>query len=259
MESMVKVSGTDEVWAEDTGGAGTPLVLLHPGVGDSSLWDGILPGLAARHRVIRYDVRGYGRSPAPTARYSIAADLAAVLDHFGARRAVLVGSSMGGSAALSLAVADPGRVAGLALFVPGVTGYEGLEPAGFVQELERLATAGDTEGIVALGLGIWGRAGTDGDPHAAAALRSALRGWFTNHPHQVPDAPVFDRLGEVAAPTVLALGELDQPEVVRCNEEMAARIPGCRLVRLAGSDHFPTLREPEAVAGLIEDLAARVG
>ncbi|MFI8917214.1 alpha/beta fold hydrolase, partial [Streptomyces sp. NPDC053513] len=59
-----------EVWADDAGGEGLPLVLLHPGVGDSTVWDPVLPELRARYRVIRYDVRGYGRSPAPTAAYS---------------------------------------------------------------------------------------------------------------------------------------------------------------------------------------------
>lgn len=57
-------------------------------------------------------------------------------------------------------------------------------------------------------------------------------------------------------PCVLALGEHDDPEVVRCNEEMAARVPGCRLVRLSGSDHFPALREPDAVADLILEAEA---
>lgn len=52
-----------EVWADDSGGDGLPLVLLHPGVGDSSVWDKVMPRLVRRHRVIRYDARGYGRSP----------------------------------------------------------------------------------------------------------------------------------------------------------------------------------------------------
>jgi len=59
---MVRV-GVDELWADDTGGPGPPVVLLHPGIADSTIWDGVLPALAAQYRVIRYDVRGYGRSP----------------------------------------------------------------------------------------------------------------------------------------------------------------------------------------------------
>ncbi|MFH8788605.1 alpha/beta fold hydrolase [Streptomyces roseoverticillatus] len=259
MEQMVSV-GDGEVWADDSQGEGKgehretdglPLVLLHPGVADSRIWDPVLPRLVERHRVIRFDVRGYGRSPAPTAKFSLVEDLVAVLDHFGLSRVALVGSSMGGAAAVNLALADPARVAALALLVPGVTGYEGLAASGFMAEAEKLATAGDMDGLVALTLRTFGAAGTDGDAEAAAHVRSAIRAWFTNHPHQVPDAPAFDRLGELSMPCLLALGERDQPEVIRCNEDMAARIPGCRLVRLGGSDHLPTLREPETVASLI--------
>ncbi|MFF4218618.1 alpha/beta fold hydrolase [Streptomyces nondiastaticus] len=261
MEQMVPV-GDGEVWADDSQGertgagerresGGLPLVLLHPGVADSRIWDPVLPRLVERHRVIRFDVRGYGHSPAPTTKFSLVEDLVAVLDHFGLNRVALVGSSMGGAAAVNLALDDPARVAALALLVPGVTGYEGLAAPGFMAEVERLAGAGDMDGLVALTLRTFGAAGTDGDAEAAAHVRSAIPAWFTNHPHQVPDAPAFDRLGELGMPCVLALGEKDQPEVIRCNEAMAARIPGCHLVRLRESDHLPTLREPETVANLI--------
>ncbi|MBZ4321612.1 alpha/beta fold hydrolase [Streptomyces huiliensis] len=95
------------------------------------------------------------------------------------------------------------------------------------------------------------------DAEAVAQLRAAIPAWFTTDGHEVPDAPAFDRLGELDVPCVLALGERDVPELVRCNEEMARRIPGCRLVRLPGSDHVPTLREPEAVVRLVLDAASR--
>ncbi|WP_431041120.1 alpha/beta fold hydrolase [Streptomyces sp. P1-3] len=259
MELSVAVND-GEVWADDSGGDGLPLVLLHPGVGDSRIWDKVMPHLVRRHRVIRYDARGYGRSPQPTSRYSLVEDLVAVLDHFELSRVALVGSSMGGATAISLALDDPARVAALALFCPGVTGDAGLASPEMMAEIERLAKAGDMDGLVALALRTWAAAGvgvdadTDANAEAEAQLRAAIPAWFANHPYQVPDAPAFDRLGELAAPCVLALGERDQAEVVRCNEEMAARIPGCRLVRLPGSDHVPSLREPDTVARLVLEL-----
>ncbi|MFH8565985.1 alpha/beta fold hydrolase [Streptomyces sp. NPDC017988] len=265
MDAMVSVKD-GEVWAHDsgapgggpggTGGDGLPLVLLHPGVGDSRLWDPVLPRLTERYRVIRYDARGYGRSPAPTAPYSLVEDLIAVLDHFGVTRAVLAGSSMGGATAISLALRDPARVAGLALVVPGVTGAEDLVSREFTAEVGRLAEAGDVDGIVALVLRTSAAGGSGDDPEAEAHIRSAIPAWFAGHPHHVPDPPAFDRLGELDVPCVLVLGERDQPEVVRMNEIMAERIPGCRLVRLARSDHFPTLREPSAVADAIVEAYA---
>ncbi|WP_228473100.1 alpha/beta fold hydrolase [Streptomyces cyaneochromogenes] len=45
--------------------------------------------------------------------------------------------------------------------------------------------------------------------------------------------------------------------MIRCNEEMAARIPGCRLLRRPDCDHFPTLRAPEALVRLVTELCER--
>ena len=81
-EAMVAVDG-GEVWADDSGGDSPPLVLLHPGVGDSRIWEPLLPALTASYRVIRYDARGFGRSPAPKAKFTLLADLIAVLGHYG--------------------------------------------------------------------------------------------------------------------------------------------------------------------------------
>ncbi|MFC8124365.1 alpha/beta fold hydrolase [Streptomyces sp. NPDC057302] len=265
MELMVPVKD-GEVWAHDSGepggpgsGAGAaapPLVLLHPGVADSRVWDGILPRLTQERRVIRYDARAYGRSPAPTTSFTLVEDLTAVLDHFDVARAFLVGSSMGGTTAIGLALADPARVAGLALLVPGITGNPDFVMAEFTAEVGRLAQAGDMDGIAALVLRTSAAAGTGDDSEVRALIGAVIPAWFAVHPHQVPDPPAFDRLGELDVPCVLALGERDDPEVVRCNEEMAARIPGCRLVRLRGSDHFPTLREPDAVVDVIREAYA---
>lgn len=273
MELMVPVKD-GEVWAEDSGAPGgsgsasgsggsgapggeaPPLVLLHPGVADSRVWDGVLPRLAEGRRVIRYDARGYGRSPAPTAPFSLVEDLIAVLDHFDVARAFLAGSSMGATTAIGVALADPARVAGLALLVPGITGNPDFLMEEFTAEVGRLAKAGDMDGVVALVKRTSAAAGAGDDPQADELIRAVIPAWFAVHPHTLPDPPAFDRLGELTVPTVLALGERDDPEVVRCNEAMAARIPGCRLVRLPGSDHFPTLREPDAVVGMILEAHA---
>lgn len=248
-----------EIWAAETGagGQGLPVVLLHPGVGDSRLWDPVLPHLTHLPRLIRYDARGYGNSPKPATGYSQRADLRAILDHFGVERAVLVGSSMGGRTAIGMALDEPGRVAGLGLLVPGVSGYPDVEVREVTEQIETLAKAGDMDGLVALALRLWGAAGTPPDPEATAALRAAIPAWFTTYGHEAEEPPLFDRLGELDLPCALLLGERDQPEVVRCNEEMAARIPGCELLRHPDSDHFPTLRAPRAVAELVTSLYAR--
>lgn len=238
-----------QVWAQDTGGDGTPLVLMHPGWGDSTIWDPLLGCLAARYRVIRYDARGYGRSPAPTVPYRRLDDLIAVLDQVGARQAALVGHSGGGGPAIGFALARPERVSALVLVAPGVDDYPWPEDDPYGKEFEALFTAGDREGLVRLGLRTWAAAGTD--PAAEAQIRSAVAAFFRQGGHVRPDPPAYPRLGEVRAPSVLAIGDLDYPMVRECGERIAGRIPGCRMLVVPGADHLLPLRTPETLASVI--------
>ncbi|WP_344445367.1 alpha/beta hydrolase [Kitasatospora nipponensis] len=247
--------GDGDVWAADSGGDGPPLVLLHPGVGDSRIWEGLVPELTAHHRVIRYDVRGYGRSPQPTTAYSMLADLHTVLDCFGLDRVHLVGCSMGGGTALGFTLQQPGRVASLALLCPGVPGFPWPAEPESDAEYDRLVAADDLDGLTAFGLREWAAAGADED--AAAQLRSAARAWPGEDLHQQPDPPLYDRLGELSAvPAVVLVGDLDRRPAIDCAEQTAARI-GCELVRLPGVDHLPPLRAPGPVLRVIEEVAAR--
>lgn len=112
-------AGAGEIWAEDSGGTGPVLVLVHSGISDARLWDPVWPGLTAAFRVIRYDCRGHGRSPAATEDYSQLADLRAVLSHFQVSSAHFAGCSMGGGIAAELALTEPDRVTSLVMLCPG--------------------------------------------------------------------------------------------------------------------------------------------
>ena len=255
MESAVAV-GSDTLWADDTGGSGPPVVLLHPGIGDSTIWDGVVPALVDGYRVIRYDVRGYGRSPAATTTYTLVADLVAVLDHFGLRRVCLVGCSMGGGTAVDLALADPDRVAAMVLVCPGISGYPWPDEPELDAEFEAALHAGDLDALAELGLRVWAAAGAD--DAARAQLRSGARAWVNEEEFQQPGPDAFERLGEISVPTVLIVGDLDRRPLIESNEQAAQRIPGARLVRLPGVDHLPPLRRPDLVAEtILEHMAGR--
>lgn len=252
---MVPVDG-GEVWAEDTGGGGPALVLLHPGWGDSAIWLPMLELLAPGYRVVRYDARGYGRSPAPSAPFTQLGDLIAVLDYCKVDQVVPVAHSGGGGTALGLAVGYPGRISSMILLAPGVQDYPWpADPyfAGF----DALYSAGDRDGLAALGLRTWAAAGAD--PAAAAQVHSAVAAFFRQGDFQRPDPPAYGRLGEIRVPTVVAIGDRDYPMVIECGESIAERIPSSRSIAVPGADHLVPLRAPGTLVGLIAEYAPRRG
>jgi 3-oxoadipate enol-lactonase len=257
-ETMIAVDG-GEVWADDSGGDGPPVVLLHPGVGDSRIWEPVLPALTASWRVIRYDARGFGRSPAPTVQFSLVADLITVLDYFGLGRVAIVGCSQGGGSALALAVEHPARVSALVLLCPGVPGYRWPEEPDdeLDGEYERALGAGDVEALAGLMQRVWAAAGPT--PAVMEQLRSAARAEISSRDLQQHDPPVFDRLGEISVPTSLLVGDADYPPLIEADRHAAARIPGCELTVMPGMDHLPPLREPDLVLRVIRTTLSRAG
>jgi pimeloyl-ACP methyl ester carboxylesterase len=260
---MVPVDG-GEIWSDDSGGDGPPLVLLHPGVGDSRFWELVLPALTGAYRVIKYDVRGYGRSPAPAVKFTLYDDLVAVLGHYGLDRVAVAGCSQGGASGLSLAVEQPGRVAALVLLCTGVPGYPwadepGRDESELDAEHKRAFAAGDVAGLVAVSAKIWAAGAGGLTPAVLEQLRSAARAELANGDLKQPNPPAWERLGSIAVPAALLVGDADYPPLVKVNKLAAARIPGCELIVVPGLDHLPALREPDLVTQVITRTLARAG
>jgi pimeloyl-ACP methyl ester carboxylesterase len=117
----------------DVRGSGPPVVLLHAGDVDLTMWEPQVIPLAGSFRIIRYDARGHGRSNAPRGPYPTTEDLRLLLAHLGVERAHLVGISMGAGVALDFAATYPERVSKLVLVStsgppPGVPIRPGAAP-----------------------------------------------------------------------------------------------------------------------------------
>jgi pimeloyl-ACP methyl ester carboxylesterase len=235
-----------------------PAVLLHPGWGDSGIWDAAAERLEQRGvRVIRYDSLGYGESSAPAVRYTALSELQAVLDRLGVARAVLAGHSGGGATALSLALARPERAAALILLAPGVSGYPWPADDPFMAGISAAVSDGDVEAVVEIGLRTWARGGRG--ESVETQIRGAVAGMERQAPFLDEDPPCYDRLGELRVPATLVYGDLEYPMVAECCRQVAARIPGCRVVTAPGADHMVPLRLPDTVADLVAQAAAQAG
>jgi 3-oxoadipate enol-lactonase len=252
MELIVPVSG-GEIRAEDSGGTGTHVVLVHPGWGNADIWSPLIGLLPDRYRVIRYDDRGFGRSPAAAAPYTKVADLCAVLDHADVESAVIAGHSGGGGTAVGLALSDPDRARSLILIAPGLPDYPWPQDDPFVGEFTRLYAAGDSAALVQLGLATWAAVGDD--TVARSQITSAVATFLAGDDLEQAPPPAYDRLSEVRAPTVVVRGDREYPMVAESSDAIAARIPGSRRIVIPGADHLLPLRAPGRLAEIIAEQA----
>jgi 3-oxoadipate enol-lactonase len=250
-------AGGDQLWVEDTGGPGVPVVLLHPGIMDSTIWDALLPFLGA-HRVVRFDRRGFGRSPLATEPFDAMTDLVTVLDHLGADRAHLVGNSMGGETSLALAVSRPERVASLSLLCPGIGGYPWPDPSPEEEDLYRrymeAKEARDLDTLVEIGLGEWCRSGVD--DYLSEQMRRSTEAGFAQGELEQDNPGQWDRVDQLSLPVTVIAGELDPADSLQASLDLAEKIPGAELVRLK-VDHLPQYRDAEAVADAVLGTVAR--
>src|SRR5581483_11647879 len=147
----VDVNGA-RLWYDEAG-SGEPLLLLHGGLGDSGLWEPVVPFLAERFRTVRTDFRFFGRSTGPAVPWSWHDDVIGLLDALGIERTVLVGLSVGGRIAYDVALDHPERIAALACVAPGLgaQGYTDEQAA----EYDAAEADGDLEAMMAIDFEVW--------------------------------------------------------------------------------------------------------
>jgi 3-oxoadipate enol-lactonase len=240
-------------------GHGFPVVLIHAGLWDARMWDEQFEAFAEHHDVIRYDVRGYGRSDVPTASYSDLRDLRYLLGDLGVTRCALVGCSMGAQIALDFALEFPGMVDGVVPVSPGLSGYvwedTGLDA--LFQAVEGAVAEGDLELAMAYELAVW-TPGSD-EPEVDARIRAIAMD--NVHIFRVPDAfaegppaPALPRLGELQAATLVVVGEQDLGEIHAIADAIVALVPGAHKDVIAGADHLVNMRKPERFNRIVLDF-----
>jgi pimeloyl-ACP methyl ester carboxylesterase len=243
--------GMTDLWYEDSG-SGTPVVLLHESVVDSRIWDRFLPLVTNRLRTIRYDQRGYGRSPMWDGPYSPVDDLMSVMDAAGAERAALLGTSRGGRIAIQAAIKRPERTSALVLAVSGLAGHR-LNIEGTPEQearWEAAEAAGDAAELAELDLEIWAPMGVDEE----------LRAMFLENAEasnaEDPDAeePSVSRLGEIGVPTLVITAGHDVPAIAEVGDILAREIPGAERAMIEEADHMIQWRAPEELAQLVLDF-----
>jgi pimeloyl-ACP methyl ester carboxylesterase len=262
---QIAVDGATLV-ADRWNGAGPTIVLLHAGVCDRRSWRDVGAELAAAGRdVVAYDRRGFGDVPPAGAPFRHVDDLLAVLDAVSpVAPAWLVGSSMGGQAALDAALEAPERLAGLVLLAPAISGDKLDEEAfntatdGLANAIDAAWTAGELEECNRLEIRLWldGPAGPDGrvsGPPRELAL-DMNRIVIANGESGADGASGLDAAGrahEIAVPALVACGELDVAIKLQRCAELADALANGTYRSLPGRAHLPYLEAPDEIAALI--------
>jgi pimeloyl-ACP methyl ester carboxylesterase len=241
--------------AYDVAGSGPDVVLIHSALADRRMWDVQRPTLTG-HRALRVDLRGFGDSSLPEGEFSMRADVAELMASVGMRKALVVGSSMGGGVAIDLAIERPDLVRGLVLIGAGIGGSDASEELKrAVAEIDALAERGAIEEAVERELWLWvdGPARPSGtvsgpvrDYFRAADLATTRRApeWSRARPSRL-EPPAAERLEEILAPTLVVVGEYDVPDIVAKAHELARRLQKAELVVIADTAHFPSLERPD--------------
>ena len=248
-------------------GAGEPLLLIHGVSGHHAMWgEPFLTALAERFDVVAYDHRGIGRSARveqPFTVADLAGDALAVLDHLGWDSAHVLGASMGGAVAQELVLAHPERVRHLVL---GCT-WAGGEPhevtfgehqPNFVAS----ATCGQRKLAIDLMVEANLSPGYSAQPgraeeFAAAAVSVRVPGPVTILQMRAAQAhDAHDRLGAIAAPTLVLHGTGDTVVLPGAGERLAALVPGSAFATYDGAGHLFFWEQPEhAAADVVTHLS----
>jgi 3-oxoadipate enol-lactonase len=238
-----------------TAGTGQPVVLIH-GLGlDAAMWDPQWQALQQEFRAIRYDIRGFGNSTAPTAPYSHCDDLLGLLDFLDARPAHVIGLSMGGRIALRFALEQPNAVSSLTLIDSALDGFSWSEAwTRRMKAIQMSARNGNIEAAKQLWLTHELFAPAQRDPQLAAALRAMVESYSAWHWHNadpVRRAPAIGELAHVSQRTLVLVGELDLADFQTIARQLAAGIPHATLHTVAGSGHMANMEAPAAVNDLL--------
>ncbi len=236
-------------------GDGVPMLLTHGYSATAHMWAQQIEPFSKRYKLITWDMRGHGRTdyPADQSAYSEAetvADMAAILDAVGAKKAIIGGLSLGGYMSLAFNLAHPDRVLALLIFDTG-PGYKKDEGrAGWNATAIRRAENFEKNGLPPATAG---GAETRGAPHRdATGLAKAARGMLTQH-----TPAVINSLPEIKAPSIVVVGSKDEP-FLAASDYMAAKIPGAKKAVIEGAGHAANIDQPEAFNAAVLDFLAEL-
>ena len=251
--SFVEVDN-GRIYYEECGTGATTVVLIHDGIAHSAVWDAVWPGFCQKFHTIRYDRRGYGKSPASTTFYYETDDLAALLRHLKVGHTILVGSSHGGGLSIDFTLSHPDVVQQLVLIGAQVSGLPDSDH--FLNRGMQNSKPFEKNDIQA-GLENWARdkyllaSGHQAAQKKLLQILTASPQDLTHDEYARPTQPSLPRLHEIHLSTLILTGDADIPDVHAHAGAIEAGIRGSRRVVVAEAGHLMYLEKPEEFSRLV--------
>lgn len=236
-------------------GSGPALLLTHGYSATSRMWTGQIAPLAKTHTLIVWDMRGHGESdyPADQSAYSedhTVADMAALLDHAGATKAIIGGLSLGGYMSLAFYRRYPERVRSLLIIDTGPGFKKDDAREAWNQNARKRADTLEKDGLAALKTGSAERALAV--HRSADGLARAARGMLTQR-----DANVMELLPNIKVPALVVVGADDTP-FIAASDYMAAKIPGAQKAVIPNAGHASNIDQPQAFNDAVMSFLAKL-
>jgi pimeloyl-ACP methyl ester carboxylesterase len=232
-------------------GKGPTLVLIHGGLVDSRMWDDQFNAFAKHYRVIRYDLRGFGRSEFSMGPLSHIDDLYALLKFLRVEKATVLGLSLGGMVATDFTLEHPEMVERLILAGSALRGFQ------YPRDPKRLAIdkAAEEQGkekAIRMWLDYELFATAKNNPVFQKRMKEMLsdnyRTWGPTPAPIVwtwPQTPTVERLGEIKKPTLVIIGDKDVPGTIAIADALHTKITGAKKIVIKNVSHHLNMEKPK--------------
>jgi 3-oxoadipate enol-lactonase len=245
--AFVQVDGS-QLYYQECGEGPKAVVLIHDGVVDSAVWDDVWPAFCKQFHTIRYDRRGYGRSPVTKKPYFEADDIAALLHDRKVSQAALVASSHGGNVALNFALRYPAQVNDLVLVGPAAEGFPYSEH--FLMAQMEFQNAKDPVEVRVQSTYFI----VPGHDAAREHLRALLKAAPQDHNHDdmpLPEKPVFPYVQDLRMPVLILIGSGDIADNQAVAGALVMAIPGAVRLVVPDTGHLMYLEKPDVFFSLV--------
>jgi pimeloyl-ACP methyl ester carboxylesterase len=247
------------VYVEGGGnGKGIPMIFVHAGFQDHTMWDAQAKEFMKDNIVITLDLPGHGKTKDGDERPMAADVIRVVMDSLQIKKASLIGLSLGGAVITDFAIAHPERVNKMVLAAPGISGWDegGREfdttSKQYIKELTDALTRKDTAAAAEVFTHYW----FDGIQRSTKTVSPLLRDLVytttrnTMRQHHASGWPQFNkpsainRLAEIKMPILILTGTLDLPDLLLMNGYLANNLPNAKQVMVSGAAHMINIEKP---------------